>query len=73
MPHDGQRLANSPAQQAILDEARHAGVGSGLDPTQAKLAAEAKWDEEKGFSFFVLAAAWMIKVSSIKRILVDGL
>lgn len=62
--HDGQRIANSEAQQSILDDARKAGVGSGLDPTQARIAAEEKWAEEKGFSFFVLLASWFLKVGT---------
>lgn len=61
-PHDGRRIASSPAQQRIIDEARKAGVGSGLDPQQAIYAAQAKWNDEKGFSALVLVASWVIKV-----------
>lgn len=72
-PHDGQRIANSAAQQNIIDEARKAGVGSGLNADEAKLAAQAKWSEEKGFSLFVLIASWLVKACCRSYVLsLDG-
>merc|ERR1712093_277346 len=69
-PHDGRRVANSEAQQAIVDGLKAASGVMGIDlsetadDTDAERAAKAHaiWDEERGFSTFVLVAGWLIKI-----------
>ena len=58
VPHDGRRVAHSDAQKSIAG----AGESSGLDPEQAKLAAEAVWSKEQGFALAVLIISWTVKV-----------
>ncbi|KAG9309461.1 Inositolphosphorylceramide synthase subunit Kei1-domain-containing protein [Chiua virens] len=58
-PHDGRRVTNSPAQEAIR-------VGAGVNHTmsEVQLAAEANilWNEEKGVAAVVIVLSWLAKV-----------
>lgn len=66
-PHDGKRIANSAAQKEILEGSTGAsspgGSGLGDDSAERARKALAVWQDERGFSTFVLAAGWLLKVS----------
>jgi len=58
-PHDGQRVANSAAQEAI-----RLGAGVNHTMTEAQLAAAANilWHEEKGVAAAVIVLSWLAKI-----------
>ena len=60
-PHDGQRVANSDAQRAMIDAASGQ---EGLNMTDAERAQAALgiWNKEKGFAAAVLVLGWFTKV-----------
>ena len=66
-PHDGRRVANSAAQEAI-----RLGAGVNHTMTEAQLAAAANilWHEEKGVAAAVIVLSWFAKVRCIERRLV---
>lgn len=59
-PHDGERVANSEAQKAMMG----GGTGASMDPDQRKAAALALWKSERGFSAVVIVLGWFLKVRS---------
>lgn len=58
-PHDGQRQANSEAQEKLMH-----GGGSGHDMTKEETAAAALqiWNKEKGLALAVIIVGWCAKV-----------
>ncbi|KAJ3720994.1 Inositolphosphorylceramide synthase subunit Kei1-domain-containing protein [Lentinula raphanica] len=58
-PHDGRRLANSPAQEQIIDAAP--GYHNMTD-SQRVLAAEQVWNHEKGTALAVIILSWISKI-----------
>ncbi|KAJ3801280.1 Inositolphosphorylceramide synthase subunit Kei1-domain-containing protein [Lentinula aff. detonsa] len=58
-PHDGRRLANSPAQMQIIDAAP--GYHNMTDAQRA-LAAEQVWNHEKGTALAVIIVSWLSKI-----------
>ncbi|KAF9219746.1 DUF1753-domain-containing protein [Gyrodon lividus] len=58
-PHDGQRPANSAAQEAIR---QGAGVTHPMSDVQRAAAANILWHEEKGAAVMVIVISWMSKI-----------
>jgi len=58
-PHDGQRPANSAAQEAIR---KGAGVNHTMTDVQLAAAANILWHEEKGTAAMVITISWLSKV-----------
>jgi hypothetical protein len=61
IPHDGQRPANSAAQEAIR---QGAGVNHTMTDAQRAAAADILWHEEKGAAGMVIVVSWLSKVRS---------
>lgn len=67
-PHDGRRVANSAAQEAI----RHgAGVNQTMTETELAVAANILWDEERGVAAMVIILSWLAKVRCIMVLFMD--
>ena len=64
IPHDGERVANSEAQKAMMGDG---GMGGKLDHDARKAAALALWKSERGFSAAVIVGGWFIKVSRVRE------
>ena len=62
-PHDGRRVANSAAQEAIR---LGAGVNHTMTEAQVASAANILWHEEKGVAAAVIALSWLAKVRRTK-------
>lgn len=58
VPHDGRRVANSDAQKEMMGELSR----NGIDDVVRKVAADAIWKSERGFSAAVLVSGWLLKV-----------
>lgn len=58
-PHDGKRVVNSAAQEAIR---LGAGVNHTMSDTQLAAAANILWHEEKGVAAAVIILSWLSKV-----------
>ncbi|THH18045.1 hypothetical protein EW146_g2865 [Bondarzewia mesenterica] len=58
-PHDGRRIANSPAQQALIDGY----IGQHQNVTEAEriIAAEDIWGREKGVAATIIILGWLSK------------
>ena len=61
-PHDGRRVANSAAQEAIR---LGAGVNHTMTEVQLAAAANILWHEEKGVAAAVIVLSWLAKVRCI--------
>ena len=61
-PHDGRRVANSAAQEAIR---LGAGVNHTMTDTELAAAANILWHEEKGVAAMVIVLSWLAKVGYI--------
>ncbi|KAF8889395.1 Inositolphosphorylceramide synthase subunit Kei1-domain-containing protein [Infundibulicybe gibba] len=59
-PHDGQRSANSPAQQAIHDSG--AALVHPLTDAERVAAAQAIWNREKGAAATIITLSWFAKI-----------
>lgn len=59
-PHDGRRVTNSAAQEAIR---LGAGVNHTMTDAQLATAANILWHEEKGVAAAVILLSWLAKVS----------
>jgi len=59
IPHDGQRPANSAAQEAIR---QGAGVNHTMTDAQRAAAADILWHEEKGAAGMVIIVSWLSKL-----------
>ncbi|KIK93699.1 hypothetical protein PAXRUDRAFT_828712 [Paxillus rubicundulus Ve08.2h10] len=59
IPHDGQRPANSAAQEAIRQGAR---VNHTITDAQLAAAADILWHEEKGAAGMVIVVSWLSKI-----------
>jgi len=59
-PHDGRRVSNSPAQQAIIDNypGKHQDIP---DDRRAELAM-GLWNRKKGFALTLIVLGWLLKV-----------
>jgi len=60
-PHDGQRIANSDAQRAMMNGASDL-EGHNMTAAERKEAALGIWNQEKGFAAAVLVTGWLIKI-----------
>ncbi|KAF9531712.1 DUF1753-domain-containing protein [Crepidotus variabilis] len=58
-PHDGQRQANSPAQEALVVLAN---ITQHLSPEERRDAAVAIWNHEKGLAAAVIVLSWCFKL-----------
>jgi len=58
-PHDGRRVANSAAQEAIR---QGAGVNHTMSDAQLAIAATLLWHEEKGVAAAVIVLFWLAKI-----------
>lgn len=67
-PHDGQRVANSAAQEAIR---LGAGVNHTMTEAQLVVAANILWDEEKGVAAMVIILSWFAKVRRVMALLIN--
>ncbi|KZT59486.1 DUF1753-domain-containing protein [Calocera cornea HHB12733] len=56
-PHDGQRVANSPAQEALIKSVQ----GHNMSDEERAVAAQTIWDNEKGTAGAVVAISWLVK------------
>lgn len=60
-PHDGKHVVNSEAQQKIILSAGPIASSNMTDEERA-IAAQAIWNQEKGFAASVLVIGWLIKI-----------
>ncbi|KAG5647432.1 hypothetical protein DXG03_009362 [Asterophora parasitica] len=58
-PHDGQRKANSAAQQAMMDVGK---LNSTLTPAEREAAAMEIWNQEKGTAAAIIILSWISKI-----------
>ncbi|VDB99906.1 unnamed protein product [Peniophora sp. CBMAI 1063] len=58
-PHDGRRIANSPAQEALIDG--YIGKHIDLAPADRIVAAETLWKEEKNVAMTIIVLGWLSK------------
>lgn len=62
-PHDGRRMANSPAQQEVADAgAKLAGKHLNMTQNEIALSAMSLWNKEKGLATAVIVLGWFSKV-----------
>jgi len=58
-PHDGQRIANSPAQEALIEG--YIGTHIDLAPAERIAAAEDIWRQEKNLALTIIVLGWLSK------------
>ncbi|KAI0060722.1 DUF1753-domain-containing protein [Artomyces pyxidatus] len=59
-PHDGRRVSNSPAQQALIDG--YIGEHQKMSDEQRAAAAELIWGQEKGLALTIIILGWLSKI-----------
>lgn len=59
-PHDGRRVSNSPAQQAIIDN--YPGEHQDITDEERAVLANKLWNREKGFALTLIILGWVLKV-----------
>lgn len=70
-PHDGRRVANSRAQQDLIDLAVSRGEvrppsGAGADDRETARVAKVLWEQERMTAGFVLVLTWAVKVRRVR-------
>ncbi|KAJ3491374.1 hypothetical protein NLI96_g764 [Meripilus lineatus] len=62
-PHDGRRMANSPAQQEVADSgAKLAGKHLNMTKDEIAYSAMSLWNKEKGLATAVIVLGWFAKI-----------
>ncbi|KAI0047856.1 DUF1753-domain-containing protein, partial [Auriscalpium vulgare] len=59
-PHDGRRVSNSPAQQALIDG--YIGEHQKMSDAERAAAAEQIWGQEKGLALTIIILGWLSKI-----------